>query len=108
KVVRAAADLEDASEKHVATENRLYPMRELLADMLMAQGEAAAALKEYETSLKNAPRRLRGFYGAAMAAEASGNAKKSRDYLEKLVQMTRHADGDRAELREAKQRLASK
>src|SRR5947209_622518 len=37
KLMRAAADLEDASEKHVAMENRLYPMRELLADMLMAQ-----------------------------------------------------------------------
>ena len=108
KFMRAAADLEDASEKHVAMENRLYPMRELLADMLMAQGEAAAALKEYETSLKNAPMRLRGFYGAAKAAEASGDAKKAREYFEKLARLTRHADGDRPELREAKQRLASK
>jgi hypothetical protein len=108
KFMRAAADLEDASEKHVAMENRLYPMRELLADMLMAQGEGAAALKEYETSLKNAPMRLRGFYGAAKAAEASGDAKKARDYFEKLAKLTRYADGDRPELREAKQRLASK
>jgi len=108
KFMRAAADLEDASEKHVAMENRLYPMRELLADMLMAQGEAAAALKEYETSLKNAPMRLRGFYGAAKAADASGDAKKAREYFEKLARLTRHADGDRPELREAKQRLASK
>jgi len=108
KFMRAAADLEDASEKHVAMENRLYPMRELLGDMLMTQGEAAAALKEYETSLKNAPMRLRGFYGAAKAAEASGDAKKARDYFEKLARLTRNADGDRPELREAKQRVASK
>jgi len=108
KFMRAAADLEDASEKHVAMENRLYPMRELLADMLMAQGEAAAALKEYETSLKNAPMRLRGFYGAAKAAEASGDTKKARDYFEKLAKLTRNGDGDRPELRELKQRLASK
>jgi hypothetical protein len=52
--------------------------------------------------------RLRGFYGAAKAAEASGDAKKARAYFEKLAQLTRHADGDRPELREAKQRLASK
>jgi hypothetical protein len=39
KFMRAAADLEDASEKHVAMENRLYPMRELLADMLLARGQ---------------------------------------------------------------------
>jgi Tfp pilus assembly protein PilF len=89
-------------------ENRLYPMRELLADMLMAQGEAAAALKEFETSLKNAPKRLRGIYGAAKAAEVSGDAKKAREYFEKLARQTRYADGDRPELRETKQRLASK
>ena len=65
KLMRAAADLEDGSEKHVAMENRLYPMRELLADMLLADGDAAMALKEYEVSLKNAPNRLRGWYGAA-------------------------------------------
>jgi tetratricopeptide (TPR) repeat protein len=108
KFMRAAADLEDASEKHVAMENRLYPMRELLADMLLTQGEAVAALKEYETSLKNAPMRLRGFYGAAKAAEASGDAKKGREYFEKLARLTRYSDDDRPELREAKQRLASK
>src|SRR5262247_1914867 len=108
KFMRAAADLEDASEKHVAMENRLYPMRELLGDMLMAQGESVAALKEYETSLKNAPMRLRGFYGAAKAAEFSGDKKKAREYFEKLAKLTRNADGDRSELRELKQRLASR
>jgi len=108
KFMRAAADLEDGSEKHVAMENRLYPMRELLADMLLAQGEAAAALKEYEASLKNAPMRLRGFYGAAKAAEVSGDAQTAREYFAKLARLTRHADGDRPELREARQRLASK
>jgi tetratricopeptide (TPR) repeat protein len=108
KLMRSAAELEDASEKHVAMENRLYPMRELLGDMLMVQGESIAALKEYETSLKNAPMRLRGFYGAAKAAEFSGDKKKAREYFEKLAKLTRNADGDRSELREMKQRLASR
>jgi tetratricopeptide (TPR) repeat protein len=108
KLMRAAADLEDASEKHVAMENRLYPMRELLGDMLMAQGESVAALKAYETSLKNAPMRLRGFYGAAKAAEFSGDQRKAREYFEKLAKLTRNSDGDRSELREMKQRLASR
>src|SRR3989442_12899527 len=104
KFMRAAADLEDASEKHVAMENRLYPMRELLADMLMAQGEAAAALKEYEAALQNAPMRLRGFYGAAKAADAAGNAKKGKQYFTKLARLTKGGDSDRPELREARQR----
>lgn len=107
KFMRAAADLEDASEKHVAMENRLYPMRELLGDMLMVQGQANAALKEYEVALKNTPMRLRGFYGAAKAAETSGETKKAREYFDKLASLTRKADSDRPELREVKQRLTS-
>jgi hypothetical protein len=102
RLMRAAASLEDGSEKHVAMENRLYPMRELLADLLMQQGQAAAALNEYEASMKNAPERLRGFYGAARAAEATGDKEKSAGYFRKLARLTRNADTDRAEIREAR------
>jgi tetratricopeptide (TPR) repeat protein len=108
RFMRAAADLEDGSEKHVAMENRLYPMRELLGDMLREQGQPAAALKEYEVSMKNAPNRLRGYYGAAKAAAAAGNQQKAATYMRSLAQLTRDADSDRTEIREAKQQLASK
>jgi tetratricopeptide (TPR) repeat protein len=108
KFMRAAADLEDGSEKHVAMENRLYPMRELLGDMLREQGQPAAALKEYEVSMKNAPNRLRGYYGAAKAAAAVGDQKKAAAYMRSLAQLTRDADSDRTEIREAKQQLASR
>jgi tetratricopeptide (TPR) repeat protein len=108
KFMRAAADLEDSSEKHVAMENRLYPMRELLGDLLMIHGQPHAALQEYEASLKNTPMRLRGFYGAAKAADAVGDTKKARDYFDKLARLTRNADSDRPELQEARQRVASK
>ena len=46
-VMRRAADGEEASIKHVAMENRLYPMRELLADLLLEAGQPKAALREY-------------------------------------------------------------
>jgi len=108
KFMRAAADLEDSSEKHVSMENRLYPMRELLADMLLGYGQGAAALKEYEASMQAAPNRLRGFYGAAKAAEAAGDKKKAATYMRSLAQLTRNADSDRAEIREARQQLASR
>jgi len=107
KLMRAAADLEDSSEKHVAMENRLYPMRELLADMLMVQNQPKAALTEYEASMKNSPMRLRGFYGAAKAADAVGDTKKARDYFDKLARLTRNAESDRPELQEARKRVAS-
>ena len=106
--MHAAADLEDGSAKHVAMENRLYPMRELLGDMLIEQGQPAAALMEYEASLKNAPGRLRGFYGAAKAADAAGEKTKASAYFGQLARLTRTADSDRSELREMKQHLAAK
>jgi len=108
KFMNAAADLEDGSAKHVAMENRLYPMRELLGDLLRERGDPAAALKAYEVSMKNAPARLRGFYGAAKAAEASGDGKKAAAYFSQLARLIRNADSDRAEIREAKQQLAIK
>lgn len=108
KFMRGAADLEDSSEKHVAMENRLYPMRELLGDMLREQGQPAAALKEYQVSMNNAPNRLRGYYGAAKAAEQAGNTKKAAIYYGQLARLTRTADGDRAELQELKQHVARK
>ncbi len=107
KFMRGAADLEDSSEKHVAMENRLYPMRELLGDMLRGYGQPAAALKEYEASMNNAPNRLRGYYGAAKAAQDSGQAKKASAYYKQLARLTRDADGDRAEIVELRQYLAS-
>jgi tetratricopeptide (TPR) repeat protein len=103
KLMRAAADLEDGSAKHVAMENRLYPMRELLADLLLQDGDAAMALKEYEASMKNAPNRLRGWYGAARAASVVGDATKIVTYTRRLAQLTRNADDTRAEVREVRQ-----
>lgn len=103
KLMRTAADREDHSEKHVAMENRLYPMRELLADLLLEQGDAASALNEYEASMNNAPERVRSFYGAAKAAQASSDKEKALIYFRRLARLTRDADGDRAEIREARQ-----
>ena len=56
--MRAAADGEDGSVKHVAMENRLYPLRELLAELLLEMGQPTAALAEYEAALKGDPQPL--------------------------------------------------
>ena len=108
KAMRSAAQLEDASEKHVAMENRLWPMRELLGEMLLQQNEPAQALKEFEASFKAAPNRFRGYYGAAKAAERLQDQKKARSYYGKLVELCKQANGERPELVEAKAFLAKK
>jgi hypothetical protein len=108
KLMHAAADLEDNSEKHIAMENRLYPMRELLGDLLLEQQQSAAALKEYETSLQSTPNRLRGLFGAAKAAQGAGQAEKAATYFRKLAELTKDSDSDRLEIREAKAFLAGR
>jgi tetratricopeptide (TPR) repeat protein len=102
KLMRAAADLEDSTEKHVAMENRLYPMREMLGDLLLELGQGGPALQAYEASLHAAPNRLRGFYGAARAAKAAGDAAKTREYFEKVATLGKNADPDRTEVQEAR------
>ena len=106
KFMRAAADLEDGSEKHIAMENRLYPMRELLGDLLLMQQQAAQALKEYEAANESTPNRLRGLYGAAKAADEAGQPDKAAIHFRKLLVLTKDADGNRMEIRDAKAFLA--
>ena len=108
KLMRSAADREDGSVKHVATENRLYPMRELFADLLLETGEAAPALREFEAALKENPNRYRGLYGAARAAEGAGNQEKATAFFAKLVTLSKNADTDRPELARATAFLAKK
>jgi hypothetical protein len=55
----------------------LYSMRELLGDLLLAERQPAHALKEYEASNLSTPNRLRGLYGAAKAAQESGQQDKA-------------------------------
>jgi tetratricopeptide (TPR) repeat protein len=102
KLMRAAADLEDSTEKHVSMENRLYPMREMLGDLLLETSQPALALQAYEASLHAAPNRLRGFYSAARAAKAAGDSATARKYFEKLAALARNADPERVEVQEAK------
>ena len=106
--MRQAADLEDRSGKHVAMENRLSPIRELLGELLLEANEPAQALKEFETSLRNNPNRYRSFAGAAKAAERAGDRAQAKSYYEKLVALAAQADGGRPDLVAAKRYLAGK
>jgi tetratricopeptide (TPR) repeat protein len=83
-------------------ENRLYPMRELLADLLLEMGQAAPALREYEASLKENPNRFRSLYGAGRAAEVAGDRPKATGYYEKVIALTKNADTARPEVGRAK------
>jgi hypothetical protein len=107
RLLREGADLEDAGEKNVAMENRVFPVREQLAYLLLDLGQPEAALSEFQVSLKTTPNRLRGYYGAARAAELAGHAGIARQYQEQLRALTVNATGTRAEIAYARQALAS-
>lgn len=102
KMMRAAADMEDASAKNTMLESPLYPMRELLADLLREDGDPGAALTEYDAVLKTLPNRLRTYYGAAKSAEAIGEKKKAAAFFAQLAKLTQDADGSRPEFVELK------
>jgi len=106
RFMRAAADSEDGSLKNVIMENRLYPLREMLAELLLEVGQPAAALKEYETALRQTPNRYRAFWGAARASDAVGNRAQASEYFGKLVNLARNGDTERPEVQEAKEFLA--
>jgi tetratricopeptide (TPR) repeat protein len=102
KLMRTAADAEDATEKHIVTPGPIVPARELLGEMLLEANRPAEALKEFEASQAKEPNRFRGFYGAARAASLAGDRAKARDQYAKLVTLAERADSDRPEIREAK------
>src|SRR3954471_3587280 len=104
--LRQAADLEDRSGKHVAMENRLSPIRELLGELLLEANEPVQALQEFETSLRNNPNRYRSFAGAAKAAERAGDRAQAKSYYEKLVALTGNTETARPDALTARQYLA--
>ena len=104
--MRAAAVREDATDKNAVTPGPIAPARELLGEMLLELKQPAAALKEFQTTLKKEPNRFRAVYGAAVSAELSGDRATSRSYYEQLVKLCARADQpERPELRTAKQKL---
>ncbi len=107
-LMRAAADGEDASIKHVQMENRLYPMRELYADLLLENGKAAEASGQYLASLRETPNRYRGLYGAAIAADANGDRVLAGKHFQALMALARNADDARPEVARAREYLAQK
>ena len=104
--MRAAADLDDATEKHPVTPGAILPAREQLGELLLELHQPAHALVAFKSSLTRAPARLAGINGAARAAAQAGEKALADRYLAELVEMTKLSDGSRAEINAA--RLAHK
>lgn len=105
-MLRSAADLEGSTEKHPVTPAPIVPARELLGELLIELNQPGPGLREFETSLTAEPNRFRSLFGAARAAELSGDVAKAKAFYGKLVTLCDRADTERPELRQAKAFLA--
>jgi tetratricopeptide (TPR) repeat protein len=106
RLMRAAADLDDMTEKHPVTPGAILPAREQLGELLLALSRPADALEEFERSLRRAPRRLAGLYGAARAAKLAGNQTMAEVYYVQLSELTKKGDASRVEIKEARDFVA--
>jgi tetratricopeptide (TPR) repeat protein len=90
--MKSAAEMEDGTDKKAITPGPLAPARELLGEMLLEVNQPAQALQQFEATLKKEPNRFRALYGAARAAELSGNREASRKYFAELLKICKVAD----------------
>jgi tetratricopeptide (TPR) repeat protein len=102
RLMRAAADLDDATEKHPVTPGAILPAREQLGELLLELGQPAEAQREFEASLKRAPKRLVGLYGAARSAKLAGDSTKAGRYYAEIAELTKNGDAGRTEIKEAR------
>jgi tetratricopeptide (TPR) repeat protein len=107
-MMRKAVQMEDATEKSAISPGPLKPARELLGEMLLEHDKPAEALAEFEQTMTTEPNRFHALYGAAVAAQRSGNTAKAKQYFGQLLKVCARADaGARAELAEARQAVGA-
>jgi tetratricopeptide (TPR) repeat protein len=75
KLMRAAADEEDAVEKLPVTPGAIVPGREQFGDLLLELNRPADALREFERALAMTPQRRNALAGASRAREILGAGK---------------------------------
>jgi hypothetical protein len=75
--------------------------------MLLEAGSVREALVAFEATMAKEPGRFRGAYGAARAAEASGDRAKAGQLYRALLNIARSADAERPELQRARAFLQS-
>ncbi len=108
RMLRAAADAEDKTEKAAISPGPLAPARELLGEMLLESGDAAEALKAFEATMAKEPNRFRGAYGGARAAEAAGDHARARRYYQALLDIAKSGETARPALKQARAFLATR
>lgn len=88
RLAEAAANREDAVDKHPVTPGEVLPARELLADLLAELGAWQEASSEYRTVLERYPNRYNALVGAARAAREVGDLEREKALRERIRAQT--------------------
>jgi tetratricopeptide (TPR) repeat protein len=107
EMLRRAADAEDILGKHPVSPGAFVPIREQLGSLLLELGKSKEAQHEFEAALKIYPGRFRGLYGAAQAAEQTGDNANANRYYKKLAAQTSKAKRSRDELNHIREFLSA-
>jgi tetratricopeptide (TPR) repeat protein len=107
KVMSAAVDAEDNTEKAPVTPGPLAPARELYGFMLLDRGMAKEALAVFDVTMAKEPNRFNGYVGAATAAQAMGESAKAKETYEKLIALAAGSNSERPTLAVARSFVAS-
>jgi tetratricopeptide (TPR) repeat protein len=78
KLMRAAADEEDAIEKRPVTPGAIVPAREQLGDLLLESNHPQEALREFERALTITPQRRTALMGMTHAREMIASADPNK------------------------------
>lgn len=106
-LLRDAAGREEALGKPGVGPGFIFPVRELLGDLLLELERPEEALAAYESSLAIHPNRYAALFGAAHAADIAGQAELARSYYLQVVDVGKLGNEQRVEMVQAREFLAN-
>ena len=101
--LESASRLESQMPRPIARPYPVKPAGELYAETLLAAGDAAGAVREFQAALQRTPRRAASLIGLARAAAAAKQPALASRSAREFLTMWSRADQNRPEIAEAKQ-----
>lgn len=106
RLLRQAADSEDSMEKDPVMPGTIISARQLLGEMLLDTQRPREALEAFEAALRNEPSRYWELFGAAQAAERTGDLERAAFYYTQLIRQTQGTEGSRQSTKMANEFVA--
>ena len=102
QTLAGAARLETQMPRPIARPYPVKPAAELYAEALLASGDAAGAVRQFQAALQRTPRRAQALIGLARAAQVAGQRPLAIKTAREFIAMWHAADADRPELKDAR------